>query len=260
MVEHGNHWDAYRNGNETESRVARDHLIQEYYPLVKSVAKHFGSNLPQYVDKEDLSSYGVFGLIDAIEKFEPDRGFKFETYAITRIRGAIIDEIRQFDWVPRSVRGKQRTVDNAVRSLETELHRTPTETEIAEEMGIPTEKLRELRLQIGSLYMSGFDDLIPPNAEDQSPASEMLQDHTINISDDIGEHEFIHGFREQLAVAAGDTIEREQIVLILYYSEGLTLSDVGRILGVTESRVCQIHTKAVLGLRSMLESSYLEPG
>src|SRR5205823_2314765 len=161
-------WSDYKR---TGARDARDRLIVHYSPLVKYVAGRVSAGLPQNIEQADLVSYGIFGLIDAIDKFDTARGIKFETYAIARIKGSIIDELRSIDWVPRSVRAKARSVEKAYAKLENELHRMP---------------------------------------------------------------------------------EREKIVLTLYYYEGLTLGEIGEVLGVTESRVCQIHTKAVLQLRSKL--------
>src|SRR5690606_24914507 len=138
MIDHEEDWKAYK---ETGDPEIRDRLIVAYTPLVRYVANRVGQNLPQNVEHTDLASYGTFGLVDAIEKFDLGRGFKFETYAIARIRGAIIDELRSIDWVPRSIRSKQRTVDTAVRKLESELHRAPTEEELALELGFSQEAL-----------------------------------------------------------------------------------------------------------------------
>lgn len=247
-------WLLYKK---TADLGARERLIVNYLPLVKYVAGRVGAGLPQSVEHADLVSYGVFGLIDAIEKFDLGRGFKFETYAISRIKGAILDELRSIDWVPRSVRGKQRSVETATRKLEAELHRLPIEGELAVELELSVDQLRDVRTQIGNVYVSGFDDIAIPG--DDHSVEDSLPDGAPNIVDGLTVEQDIDLMRRTIAAGTERLTDRERIVLTLYYHDGLTLAEIGDVLGVTESRVCQIHTKAVLQLRALLSASELEP-
>jgi RNA polymerase sigma factor for flagellar operon FliA len=207
--------------------------------------------LPQSVDQADLVSYGVFGLIDAIEKFEPERGFKFETYAIARIRGAIIDELRSYDWVPRSVRAKARSIERAYSKLENENKRTPDDREIASELGMTDGELAQTLSQISFVGLVALDELLAAGAGDRGSSTtvgDMLSDRR---------HDPVEAFEvDEMKTLLADAInrmpDRERLVLTLYYYEGLTLSEIGEVLGVTESRICQIHTKAILQLRARL--------
>lgn len=232
----------------------RDELIVYYAPLVKYVAGRIGAGLPQTVDPSDLVSYGMFGLIDAITKFDPERGFKFETYAISRIKGAILDELRSIDWVPRSVRSKAKSVERAMARLESELHRAPTDEEIAEQLDITVIQLNGIYKQIGSLGVVALDEMLSYNGSETLTLGDTLADR----GDGPGKTYERVETRQLLADAINKMNEREKIVLTLYYYENLTLAEIGRVLGVTESRICQIHTKAVLQLRSKLESAERE--
>jgi RNA polymerase sigma factor for flagellar operon FliA len=238
-------WTDYK---ESASRDARDRLILHYSPLVKFVAGRVGVGLPQSVDQADLVSYGVFGLIDAIEKFEPQRGFKFETYAISRIRGAIIDELRSYDWVPRSIRAKARSIERAYSKLENELRRSPTDKELAEELGLSEEDLASTLSQISFVGIIALDEAITGERGDGSTLGDTIADRA---GDPLEAYE-AEETKRILADAINRMPERERLVLTLYYYEGLTLAEIGDVLGVTESRVCQIHTKAILQLRSRL--------
>ena len=232
---------------------AREGLILHFSPLVKFVAGRLGSGLPRNVDAADLVSYGTFGLIDAIDKFEPERGYKFETYAVNRIKGAILDELRALDWVPRSVRARAREIQRSMAELEHSLQRTATDQELADHMDLPVETLRD---QLGELSTLGFvalDELLNPNERDSATIGDVVPDGA--ALDPSGSFE-----REETRYLLADSInrlaERERLVVTLYYYEGLTLAEIGSILNVTESRVCQIHTKAVLSLRNR----FIEPG
>jgi len=243
-------WADYRL---ERTRTHRDHLILHYSPLVKYVAGRVGVGLPQNVEQADLVSYGIFGLIDAIEKFDPDRGFKFETYAISRIKGAILDELRSIDWVPRSVRAKGRAVERAFSKLEGTLHRSPTEAELAEELGYSEAQLQTTLGQLSLTGVAALDEMLG----DRSDAT-TLGDTIADQADGpvaMLEHRELRG---QLAEAIERMPEREKVVLTLYYFENLTLSQIGEVLGVTESRVSQIHTKSVLQLRSRLQAAQRE--
>ena len=235
----------------------RDSLILHFSPLVKYVASRVAVGLPQNVEQADLVSYGMFGLIDAIDKFEPGRGFKFETYAISRIKGAILDELRSIDWVPRSVRAKVRSVEKAFSKLEAKWGRAPSDEEVARELGLSDDQFQQTLSQISVVGMAALDEILVIGGD---------RGEALTLGDTIADAN--HGpmgafevteLRQMLAQAINGMPEREKIVLTLYYYESLTLSEIGRVLGVTESRVCQIHTKAVLQLRSRLAGLEREP-
>jgi RNA polymerase sigma factor FliA len=228
----------------------RDRLILHYAPLVKYVAGRVGSGLPAHVEQADLVSYGTFGLIDAITRFEPTREVKFESYAMARIRGAIIDELRTTDWIPRSVRMKARQFERTVAELESRLHRTPTDDEVADEMGMDVEEIRKFLGQLSLVNVVALDELLTDDDGGGAPSlGDTLQDSSALDPQAMAEH---GEARQLLARAVEQLPEREKVVVSLYYFEGLTLADIGRVLGVTESRICQLHTKAVLHLRTKL--------
>jgi len=229
----------------------RERLILHYSPLVKYVAGRVGVGLPPNIEQADLVSYGIFGLIDAIEKFDIERAIKFETYAISRIRGAIIDELRAIDWIPRSVRYKAREVERAYASLEGELHRTPTESEVAARLGISLQDLHHIFSQVSYVNVVALDELLTVGGEKGDKLS------LVDTLEDTKAEDPVTAFETEetkfmLARAINQLPEREKIVVTLYYYEGLTLAEIGRVLGVTESRICQMHTKAVLQLRAKL--------
>ena len=230
----------------------RERLILHYSPLVKYVAGRVGVGLPPNIEQADLVSYGIFGLIDAIEKFDLERAIKFETYAISRIRGAIIDELRAIDWIPRSVRYKAREVEKAYASLEAKLHRTPTEAEVADrdghrarrpapdlQPGLVRQRRRARRAAAASAARRATSSA-------WSTPSRTPRPRTRSQAFESEETKYL------LAKAINPLPEREKIVVTLYYYEGLTLAEIGQVLGVTESRICQMHTKAVLQLRGKL--------
>ncbi|MGH3828357.1 MAG: FliA/WhiG family RNA polymerase sigma factor [Pseudonocardiaceae bacterium] len=242
-------WQAYGHHRDA---AARDRLVLHYAPLVKYVAGRIGTGLPAHVDIADLVQSGVFGLWDAIDRFDPGRGLKFEAYAMQRIRGAILDELRAQDWVPRSVRSRAREVERALERLESRLQRSATDAEVAAELGITTPDLRELYAQLQLASVIALDELIAVGRGGTSIA-ETLPDDTVDEPSallDSAES------RRLLAEAVSQLTDRDRVVVSLYYFENLTLAEIGRVLGVTESRVCQLHTRAVLRLRSkMLDAS-----
>jgi RNA polymerase sigma factor FliA len=240
-------WQEYKGSGR---RDLRDRLILHYSPLVKFVAGRVAVGLPQNVEQADLVSYGIFGLIDAIEKFDLDRGYKFETYAIARIKGAILDELRSIDWVPRSVRAKARALEKAYAKLESQLHRTPTDEELATELGLSDDQFQGTLSQISFIGLVALDEMLSVGGE--RGESTTLGDTIPDKGEGPVAAFEVEEMKQILADAINRMPEREKVVLTLYYYEGLTLGEIGEVLGVTESRVCQIHTKAVLQLRSKL--------
>jgi RNA polymerase sigma factor FliA len=241
-------WKEFKTTKEPQ---LRERLILHYSPLVKYVAGRVGVGLPPNIEQADLVSYGIFGLIDAIEKFDITRAIKFETYAISRIKGAIIDELRAIDWIPRSVRFKAREVEKAYASLESRLHRSPTEPEVAEELGITLDELHTIFSQVSFVNVIALDELLNVGGERGDKLS------LVDTLEDTKAEDPVQAFETEetkylLARAINTLPEREKIVVTLYYYEGLTLAEIGQVLGVTESRICQMHTKAVLQLRGKL--------
>lgn len=247
-------WAEYKT---EPSKTLRERLIVQYSPLVKYVAGRVSAGLPQNIDQADLVSYGVFGLIDAIEKFEPARGFRFETYAISRIKGAIMDELRSIDWVPRSVRAKARTIESAIIKLEAVHHRSPTDSELAEELDLSADQLQRSLSQISFVGMAALDELLTAGSD---RGESMTLGDTIADTEDGPLAIFESAeLKERLRDAVARLPERERTVLGLYYYEGMTLAQIGEVLGVTESRICQIHTRAVLQLRGRLSAGDVVP-
>lgn len=243
-------WSTFK---ETGDEDARERLILNYSPLVKYVAGRVSSTLPQTVETADLISYGLFGLIDAIEKYDTDRGIKFETYAIARIKGAIIDELRSMDWVPRSVRARGKELEAAYVALETRLRRAPTDAEVAEEMGLSIDEYHDILSRLSYTSVVSFEELWSGGDRDErSDGAASIPDH--GAEDPVATYE-----AEEVKHILADVIEhlpeRERVVITLYYYEGLTLKEIGKVLGVTESRVSQLHTKAVLRMRTKLHSA-----
>lgn len=238
-------WDEYKRSG---SQALRDDLILRYAPLVKFVAGRVSAGLPHTIEQADLVSYGMFGLIDAIARFEPQRAIKFESYAITRIKGAIIDELRSVDWVPRSIRAKARRVEAAYAKLQGTLHRTPTDTEVASELDMSNPELQQVFTEISFVGLAALDEVVGGPGDSGITLGDTLADRG---ETPVGAYE-VEEMKQILAGAINRLGEREKMVLSLYYYENLTLAEIGQVLGVTESRVCQIHTRAVLQLRGRM--------
>ena len=240
----------WRRFKERSDQHARDQLILNYAPLVKYVAGRMSSALPSHVDEADLISYGLLGLINAVERFDPKRRIKFETYAVTRIKGAIIDELRSLDWVPRSVRARAREIERASARLEHELQRAPTDEEISVALGISVNDFQDSILAIANSSLVALDEMwsLSSGGESLTLMDTISDTEATDPASALGETET----RLTLADAIARLPEREKIVVSLYYYEGLTLREIGEVLGVTESRVSQLHTKAVLRLRGRL--------
>jgi len=237
-------WERFKA---TADADARERLILHYSPLVKYVAGRVGTGLPKSVDQNDLASYGLFGLIDAIDKFDLERGFKFETYAINRIKGAILDELRALDWVPRSVRSRARRIEQSMADLEHKLQRAPTEEELAVDLEMDIEEFRDALAQIGRSGIAALDEFV--SGESQTSMGEMIADpRGVSPESEYQAEET----RRSLSDAINRLPSRERLVVTLYYYEGMTLAEIGDVLGVTESRVCQIHAKTMMSLRNRL--------
>lgn len=240
-------WILYKKDRNPE---IRDRFVRQYAPLVKYVAGKVAIGMPHNVEFDDLVGFGVFGLFDAIEKFDPEKHVKFKTYAVTRIRGAIFDELRSIDWVPRSVRQKAREVEDAVRRLETNLGRSAGDKEIAKEMGIGIDEFQKLMLKISGTSILSLND-VWYTGEDNDKVSivESIESPQSLNPDTIVEKEEI---KRVIIEAINELPDKEKKVLVLYYYEDLTLKEIGKVLEVTESRISQLHTKAIMRLRAKL--------
>jgi len=243
-------WSRYKkNGDEK----ARERLVLAYSPLVKFVAGRMSSGLPAHIEEADLISYGLLGLIGAIERFEPEREIKFETFAVARIKGSIIDELRSLDWVPRSVRAKAREIEAAHTKLERELGRTPTDEEVSSALELTMDEFQEALIQISNSSLVALDELwaVSDASGDQVSLLDTMRDPSaVDPARELGVSEL----KDRLAHAISRLPEREKLVVALYYYENLNLREIGEVLGVTESRVSQLHTKAVLRLKARLQS------
>jgi RNA polymerase sigma factor for flagellar operon FliA len=241
-------WHEYKSNN---SKIAKDKLLVEYAHLVKYITARLAVNLPASVDRNDLISSGVMGLIKAVETFEPDRGFKFETFAGHKIRGAILDELRALDWVPRSVRQKSRDLQRTFAKLENELGRIPYDDEVCEALGITLKEYEDLLAEVTPTTIISLEEAMPGRDSD---AKELRIIDTIedpgsdNPLKELGFAEVKNILKEAIAALP----EKEKLVVALYHYEELTLKEIGVVLDITESRVSQIHSKAILKLRSRL--------
>ncbi len=243
--------DLWRRFKATGDERARERLVIAYAPLVKYVAGRMSSGLPAHIEEADLISYGLTGLISAIERFDLGREIKFETYAITRIRGSILDELRTLDWVPRSVRARAKEIERANMKLEARFQRAPTDEEVAGELSISVDEFHDALLQISNSTIVALDELwnVSDSGGDQVSLLDTLPDRGAPDPQQIVDQGEL---RDRIADAIAALPEREKHVIALYYYENLTLREIGEVLGVTESRVSQLHTKAVLRLRSKL--------
>jgi RNA polymerase sigma factor for flagellar operon FliA len=247
-------WTQYK---EKEQMEARDELIVYYAHIVKYVANRLAINLSSVVEKDELISYGIEGLIDAIEKFDPNRNIKFETYALTRIRGAMIDGLRSMDWVPVSVRQKSKELEKLYAGLEAGLGRAATDQEVADELGVSLDNLSAMLKEIAATTIISLDDFLPgeEGEEKKKRIIDMLQD---DRSADALEIVELAEVKEVLSNSISRLPEKEKTVIYLYYYEGLTLKEIGAVLNLSESRISQLHTKAVLRLRgSLSKKKYL---
>ena len=244
-------WKAYKENNDEKAREA---LILHYLHLIKPVVNRLKARFPPHITTDELESCGLLGLLDAIAKFEPDRGTDFSTYSKVRIRGAVLDELRALDWAPRSLRKKKQKLEEAYALLEQKMGRTPTEEEVAKMLKIPLQQLHALLAEISRITYFSLEDIL------QNPKQ---NEYTLDLLPLSGElppysnpaNELIKSENRYLVVKAIETLpEQERLVISLYYYEELTLKEVGKVLYVSESRASQIHASAILHLRAKLRN------
>ena len=240
-------WEEYRK---TKSQALRDAFIRQYMPIVKYVAGKVSVGMPGSVEFDDLVGFGQFGLLDAIEKYDPSKNVKFKTYAVTRIRGAIFDELRQIDWVPRSVRQKSREIEDAINTLESRLGRTASDAEIAESLGVSEDDYHRIIMKVSGTSVLSLND-VWHNGDDAANASigDSIESPSSMNPDAIVEREEI---KKVIVQAINELPEKEKMVIVLYYHEDLTFKEIGQVLNVSESRISQLHTKANLRMRAKL--------
>lgn len=232
-------WMQYR---QNKDKAIRDRIIEHYLPLVNIIAGRLAISLPSNIDKDDLISSGFFGLMDAVDRYDYSRGNKFQTYAGVRIRGSMLDYLRSKDWISVSLRQKIKKYESLVGELEARLGRSASSKEIAEEMGITMEQLHELEMQLNVSTVIPLDDFVRV----EKPSS--------NVVDYSNSVEFIE-LKETLAVALDRLPEKERLVISLYYYEELTMKEISLIMHLSEARICQLHTKAVMRMRGFLSQS-----
>jgi len=231
----------------------KEQIVLEHAPLIRYIVNRIAVRLPSHIDLDDLYNTGVIGLMDAIEKYDPEKNCKFKTYAEFRIKGAILDQLRSLDWVPRSVRQKSRKLEKAYGEVEQRLGRQATDDEVADSLGLQIEKFHELLNQVRGISMVNLEEIRGTNSDGDRAGT------FADIIEDVqSENPFSSLKLTETKHAIADTIgtlpEKERLVISLYYYEDLNMKEIGQILGITESRVCQIHTKSVLRLRQKLKS------
>ena len=242
-------WHKYKK---TKAVAIRDRIIRQYMPLVKWVAGRVSTGMPESVEFDDLVGFGQFGLLDAIDKFDVDKGVKFKTYATTRIRGAIFDELRELDWVPRSVRQKSREIEDTIVDLEAKLGRTASDSEIAKAMNITEEEYQAVVMKVSGTSVLSLNDVwySGDDSEHVSIGDSIEAPSSLN-PDVIVEREEI---RRIIIQAINELPKNEKLVIVLYYHEDLSFKEIGQVLNVSESRISQLHSKANLRLRAKLTS------
>ena len=240
-------WKEYKK---TKAPAIRDKIIRQYMPLVKYVAGKVSVGLPASIEFDDLVGFGQFGLLDAITKFDPDKGVKFKTYAVTRIRGAIFDEMRQLDWVPRSVRQKSKEIEDTIGDLESRLGRPATDAEVAKEMNMSEEEFQQTVMKVSGTSVLSLNDVwYSGDDNDHMSIGDSIESPSSLNPDVQVEREEI---RKVIIEAINELPEKEKMVIVLYYHEDLTFKEIGQVLDVSESRISQLHTKANLRLRAKL--------
>jgi RNA polymerase sigma factor for flagellar operon FliA len=231
----------------------KEQIVLEHTPLIRYIVNRIAVRLPSHIDLDDLHNTGVIGLMDAIEKYDPEKNCKFKTYAEFRIKGAILDQLRSLDWVPRSVRQKSRRLERAYGEVEQRLGRSASDEEVADSLGLQIEKFHELLNQVRGVSLVNLEELRGTGSDGERTGS-----YADIVEDVHSENPFaalkLHQMKHLIADTIGSLPEKERLVVSLYYYEDLNMKEIGSILGITESRVCQIHTKAVLRLRSKLKA------
>jgi len=232
----------------------KEQIVLEHAPLIRYIVNRIAVRLPSHIDLDDLHNTGVIGLMDAIDKYDPDKNCKFKTYAEFRIKGAILDQLRSLDWVPRSVRQKGRKLERAYGEVEQRLGRQASEDEVADSLGLQIEKFHELINQVRGISLVNLEEIRGGGNEGDRTSS-----YADIVEDQTAENPFstlkLHETKSIVADTIGTLPEKERLVISLYYYEDLNMKEIGNILGITESRVCQIHTKSVLRLRSKLKNT-----
>jgi RNA polymerase sigma factor for flagellar operon FliA len=245
-----------REAKERNTQISsdlREQIVLEHTPLIRYIVNRIAVRLPSHIDLDDLHNTGVIGLMDAIEKYDPDKNCKFKTYAEFRIKGAILDQLRSLDWVPRSVRQKSRRLERAYGEVEQRLGRSANDDEVADSLGLQLDKFHELLNQVRGISLVNLEEIRGTNSDGDRTGT-----YADIIEDVNSENPFASLKLAEMKQVIAQTIsalpEKERLVISLYYYEDLNMKEIGGILGITESRVCQIHTKAVLRLRAKLKS------
>ncbi|MCH8027824.1 MAG: FliA/WhiG family RNA polymerase sigma factor [candidate division Zixibacteria bacterium] len=248
-------WRRYRK---SETEEMRQMLLNKFLPLVRNVASRMAMGFPRSVELPDLINTGVIGLIEAFRNFDPDRGVKFETYAVPRIRGAILDELRALDWVPRSTRAKSREIERSYNVLENKYGRPPEKTELAKHMKVTIEELHLSLDDVSGTNILSLDDIIFREDDNRqvSRIETIVDSSKINILGELEKDEL----RAFLSIAMEKLTAQEKLVIALYYYEELTLKEIGEVMSISESRVSQIHTRAVSKLRTMVQEKFALTG
>lgn len=240
-------WLAFKHNKDD---AARSRLAEHYLPLVKYVIDRIAYKLPDFIDREDLISEGIVGLIDALDKFEIERDLKFETYAVVRVRGSVLDSLRQLDWVPRSLRQRSREIEKAYCEVERKLGRSAKDSEVAAHLGITAKELNDTMSDVAGAVVFSFEELLQMNDEDKPL---MFINRVKDSNADDPSHTLIKNEVKRLLVEAVDNLpDNERTIVGLYYSKNLTLKEIGGVLGVTESRISQLHAKALVRLKGVL--------
>ena len=232
----------------------KEQIVLEHTPLIRYIVNRIAVRLPSHIDLDDLHNTGVIGLMDAIEKYDPEKNCKFKTYAEFRIKGAILDQLRSLDWVPRSVRQKSRKLERAYGEVEQRLGRAASEDEVADSLGLQLDKFHQLINQVRGISLVNLEEIRGGGQDGDRNGS-----YADIVEDPTSENPFASFKLTETKTVIADTIavlpEKERLVISLYYYEDLNMKEIGNILGITESRVCQIHTKSVLRLRSKLKGT-----
>lgn len=246
---HLDHMDTWKQWKQTGDQEAKKTLVEHYLPLVQHVSLRMSQGLPSNISQEDLYSYGTIGLIDAIDKFDLNRGIQFETYASWRIKGAILDSLRQGDWVPRSVREKSRKVEEAYQELEQKFLRSVSEHEVSSYLQMDTKELRKIRQEISMTTLSSLEDSVQDEEVETTLLSKLSDDKVRQPEETVHDHYL----KETITRAIKQLTDREKTVVSLFYYEDLSLSEIAEVMSLTPSRISQLHSKAIWRLKSYLD-------